>query len=315
LGEQFTDTFKTSKIDKSGGNNNHKRFESEIDGESRRSGDMSASMISKNILKDNDIDEENWNQQSQYEKFMAFAKPNKEYVTDLEPVQISAGFYHSLILVNKVKRDKFIQDCSKLYEEAETSGDVRFFVDGKTVKAHKFILMARCEVLHHMVSGPMLGQDYNMNSQDIINPNRRTNTNNQGQIEQANQAHSSLQNSQIDSSMPVVSLGSLSQNQSPPKSSSSTINSQSNITSIKIGTQVSYQSFCLLLEYLYTDDIHNLLYLVQKDLQLGLDLVCLADQYMIQRLKYLSEERIVAEGHIDLGSVCYLLHFASVQTA
>ena len=62
LGEQFADCFKADKAEKLGGYQNQMQYESEADAESRRSGDMGASLASKHVLKDNDIEEENWNQ-------------------------------------------------------------------------------------------------------------------------------------------------------------------------------------------------------------------------------------------------------------
>lgn len=50
------------KAEKLGGYQSQAQYESEVDAESRRSGDMSASLAAKHVLKDNDIEEENWNQ-------------------------------------------------------------------------------------------------------------------------------------------------------------------------------------------------------------------------------------------------------------
>lgn len=82
---------------------------------------------------------------------------NKEIVPYFEPLQIAAGFYHSIILIKVMQKDKFIEDLRQLYKEAEITGDIQFMVQGQKIKAHKFILMTRCEVLNHMVAGPMLG--------------------------------------------------------------------------------------------------------------------------------------------------------------
>jgi hypothetical protein len=52
-------------------------------------------------------------------------------------------------------KDKFIEDLRQLYQDAEFTGDITFLVQGHKIKAHKFVLMTRCEVLSHMVAGPM----------------------------------------------------------------------------------------------------------------------------------------------------------------
>ena len=137
---------------------------------------------------------------------------------------------------------------------------MQFVIGAQTVKAHKFVLMARCEVLGNMVSGPMTGMP------SSIQPAK----------DQAQQS------------------------------------SAKNITSITIGNQVSFRSFQLLLEYIYTDDICDLLYIIQEDLSVGLDLICMADQYMIQRLKYISEESIISANQINLQNVCFLLNFSTI---
>lgn len=41
----------------------------------------------------------------------------------------------------------------------------------------------------------------------------------------------------------------------------------------------------------------------------------MADQYMIQRLKYISEESIISANQINLQNVCFLLNFSTIQTA
>lgn len=57
-------------------------------------------------------------------------------------------------MANPVIRNPLVDDFKTLLNNQELS-DVTFLVEGKTLFAHRILLMARCEPLDRMVNGPM----------------------------------------------------------------------------------------------------------------------------------------------------------------
>ena len=59
-----------------------------------------------------------------------------------------------MVLANPVIKNPLVEDFKILLNNPELS-DVTFIVEGKSLFAHRCILMARCEPLERMVNGPM----------------------------------------------------------------------------------------------------------------------------------------------------------------